>query len=527
MTRPELGRLIGRRRDAIAMLQSLTAAVSNGAPVAVTELDGRLVHGSSVDPDASRYPVTLNDVHVGWVAGSPHAASIAAVLSHLVAREAERKQLGTEVLHLYREINLIYNFSEKLAALLDLDAVAAMTLEQARHLIVATEGAVVLRDDDSGDLRPLASFGEPLPMLTGGRVGEGLVGAIMAQGTAEIVNDVAADPREPRSAGVATLIGAPLKVGERVIGAIILTSSMPLVYAAGDLKLLNTLALQAASAIENARLFERTVQAAAERERLMALQKETELARARLESEMELAARIQADLFPASLPCIEGYDLAARNRAARHCGGDYYDVLAVPNAAGDPRTLLCVADVSGKGLPASLVMANTQATLRALVGRTASPGELAALASQLLFATTAPNRYVTAVLGELGPADHRVRYVSAGHTNSLLLHRNGEAAWLASTGPPLGLLPPSLPFDESAVDLGPGDTLLLFSDGVVDAENSAAEEFGEGRLLDITRASAAEPAAVVVARVFDAIDAHAGTAPQFDDITLLVLRRLA
>ena len=112
-----------------------------------------------------------------------------------------------------------------------------------------------------------------------------------------------------------------------MIGIIALGSTMPMAYTAGELKLLNTLALQTATAIENARLFERTLQAARERERLLALHQEAELARAKLESEMLLAARIQQDLFPAALPQVDGYELAARNRPARRCGGDYYDAL--------------------------------------------------------------------------------------------------------------------------------------------------------------------------------------------------------
>ena len=120
-----------------------------------------------------------------------------------------------------------------------------------------------------------------------------------------------------------------MKVGERVIGVIALGSTVPMAYTAAELKLLNTLALQTATAIENARLFERTIQAAQEREQLLALHQAAELARAKLESEMKLAARIQADLFPAELPQPDGYQLAARNRPARRCGGDYYDALTL------------------------------------------------------------------------------------------------------------------------------------------------------------------------------------------------------
>jgi sigma-B regulation protein RsbU (phosphoserine phosphatase) len=246
----------------------------------------------------------------------------------------------------------------------------------------------------------------------------------------------------------------------------------------------------------------------------------------KLERELELAANIQANLFPAELPAVAGYELAVRNRPARQCGGDYYDVLPVQGDAAGTRLLLCVADVSGKGLPAALLMSNMQATLRALLGRFPSLADLAAQANELLYATTSAAKYVTAAMLELAPATGVARYVSAGHTDCLLLRASGEVEWLESTGTPLGLLPAGPPYGERRLDLAPGDCLALFSDGVTEAQNGADEEFGEERLADIVRASADAPAGAIVGRIFEAIDAFAGSAPQFDDITLLVLKRL-
>jgi sigma-B regulation protein RsbU (phosphoserine phosphatase) len=266
------------------------------------------------------------------------------------------------------------------------------------------------------------------------------------------------------------------------------------------------------------------VQAGHERERLLALNQEMEIARAKLESELTLAARIQADLFPAAMPALEGYDLAAYNRPARQCGGDYYDAIVVGDGSAR-RVLLCVADVSGKGLPAALVMSNMQATLRALLGRAESLPRLAEQASALLFATTAPEKYVTAALADVDPATGAIRFVGAGHVDTLILRVGGEITTLASTGTPLGLLPPLMPYGEVDVVLAPGDMLVLFSDGVTDAQNAADEEFGEARLVECLRAAAEQPVAVVIERIMAAIDAFAGDAPQFDDITVLVARR--
>jgi sigma-B regulation protein RsbU (phosphoserine phosphatase) len=188
--------------------------------------------------------------------------------------------------------------------------------------------------------------------------------------------------------------------------------------------------------------------------------------------------------------------------------------------------LLCVADVSGKGVPASLLMSHMQATLRALLGRTASLQELAGHAHDLLHGSTADNKYVTAALLQFTPATGRASYVSAGHINSLVVKGNGDVVLLGSTGAPLGLLPPGLPYETTVVDIQPGDCVILCSDGVPDAQNETDDEFGEGRLTAIVREARNQPSAEIVSRVFDAIDQFAGAAPQFDDITLMVLRRL-
>lgn len=525
MPRVSLGSILPRQKSASALVSSVQAAI--GTPVSVTDAEGRLLYGAATAAAAGRFPVTHQSRGIGWVEGDVAARAIADLLEHLVDREVERKALGAEVLHLYREINLIYSFSEKLAALLDLEGVANLTLQEARHLIVATDGVVMLIDELSGALSRVASFGEVFAEMGGFRRGKGIVGSVAASGIGEVIDDVDRDPRRVvDSSGLRSLICSPLKVGEKVIGIVALGSTQPIAYTAAELKLLNTLGLQTGTAIENARLFERTVEAARERERLLLLHERTEVARAKLESELDLAARIQADLFPASLPVLPGFDLAAANRPARRCGGDYYDALQVQTADGREHTLLCVADVSGKGVPASLLMSNTQATLRALHGRAAALTELAAESSRLLFATTEASRYVTAALLDLVPGSDTATFVSAGHADNFMLKADGTVAPLLSTGMPLGLIDPGLPYESSDVGIGPGDIVVLYSDGVPDAQNSDEQEFGEARLRDVIRAAAAAPASAIVARVFAAIDAFVGDAPQFDDITLMVLKRL-
>jgi len=306
----------------------------------------------------------------------------------------------------------------------------------------------------------------------------------------------------------------PIKAGDATTGGFALLGPRPgnLSYSESDLEFGAGLTAQAAVAFENAWFVRETLE------------------RKKMEQELALAATIQQNLFPAVLPKLAGFDLAARNRPARSCGGDYYDALGFNTPEGTCCHLICVADVSGKGLPASLLMSNMQATMRALLGRIPSLTDLATHTNALLYATTPSNKYVTAILVELDPATGKGRYVSAGHQDCLLLRANGEAEWLTSTGTPLGLMEPDIielmsPYEERYFEMQPGDLMALFSDGVTEAQDEDENEYGEARVADFLRPIALEPATDIVEKVFTEIDRFAGSAPQYDDITLFVIKR--
>src|SRR5262245_49146062 len=258
----------------------------------------------------------------------------------------------------------------------------------------------------------------------------------------------------------------PIEAGDETTGGIVVLGPRPgnLSYAESDLEFGMGLVAQAAVAFENSWYFREAIE------------------RKKVEQELALAASIQQNLFPSRLPKMMNLDLAARNRPARTCGGDYYDALHISAQVH----LICVADVSGKGLPASLLMSNMQATMRALLGRIPSLVDLATHTNALLYATTPSNKYVTAILVEFDPESGKGRYVNAGHTDCLLLRAGGEAEWIKSTGTPLGLMPPDIieltsPYSEQSFDLHPGDLIALFSDGVTEAQDENENEFGEAR----------------------------------------------
>lgn len=268
------------------------------------------------------------------------------------------------------------------------------------------------------------------------------------------------------------------------------------------------LAAQAAVAFENAWHFQET------------------LLKQQMEKELALAAQIQADLFPARLPSLAGIDLAARNRQARQVGGDYYDALALGAAGPEQPHLLCVADIAGKGLPAALLMSIIQATLRALVQNPWALKEVAVRANDLIWATTPANRYATAFLVSLDPVSGACRFVNCGHNAAVLLRADDTVEMLEGTGFALGLFP-RRDYDEGGLALQPGDLLAVYSDGVSEAQDSLGEEFEMERLVACLREARHENAGAIVSRVFAAIDQFAGAAPQFDDITMMVVKRTA
>jgi sigma-B regulation protein RsbU (phosphoserine phosphatase) len=249
------------------------------------------------------------------------------------------------------------------------------------------------------------------------------------------------------------------------------------------------------------------------------------LVRQQMEKEVALAASIQRDLFPAVLPQLNGCDIAARNRQAKLVGGDYYDLLPIQGRGLELPHLLCVVDISGKGIFAALLMANIQATLRALLSHQQSLSSVAQQANNLLHATTPANRYATAFLAQFDPATGVCQWVNCGHNDGLVLRKSGEVELMACSGLALGLFP-RMTYEEQTFQLHPGDLLAIYSDGVTEANNLSEQEFSLERLTAVLKEHRDRAATEIVDTVFQEIDGFVGEAPQFDDITLMVMKRL-
>ena len=270
-----------------------------------------------------------------------------------------------------------------------------------------------------------------------------------------------------------------------------------------DQRLLAIIAGQSAQIIENARLYEE------------------EKALTSMKEQIRLAAQIQQDLLPKSPPQLDGYDIAACSIAAQMVGGDYYDFVRMD----DGRWAVCLGDVSGKGLPASLLMANLQATLRGQSVVSRSVAETIASSNRLIFESTDPEKFATLFYAVLDVRTGAISFCNAGHEYPMLFNATGEApARLITGGMALGVVP-EFPYEEAAARMEAGDTLIVYSDGIPDAVNEFDQPFGEDRLRQCVTEFAADTAVNLMSRVVDAVKKHEGGSPRIDDLTLLVIKR--
>ncbi len=279
-------------------------------------------------------------------------------------------------------------------------------------------------------------------------------------------------------------------------------------YSNTDMKLLQAIAVQMGMALENSRLAVSLADAAAHREVM--------------NRELEIAREVQERLFPQKFPKLVGVDCWGYCRPARGVGGDYYDFLELP----DGRLGIAIGDVSGKGIPAALLMASLQASLRSQA--MAGLHDLAALMSnvnKLVYDTSQSNRYATFFYGEFDPATHRLAYVNGGHNAPVIL-RGPDVVRLEATGPVVGLLP-GVSFTMESCQLQAGDIFIGYTDGISEAMNEQDEEWEEERFIASARRSEDGGSKAMIEGIFRDADAFTGSAKQYDDMTLSVMKLTA
>ena len=252
--------------------------------------------------------------------------------------------------------------------------------------------------------------------------------------------------------------------------------------------------------------------------------------RVTMKRDLEIAREIQRWLVPESPPEVSGYDLAFMSRPANTVAGDYYDTIPRGGArdagAKDGKLLLVVADVAGKSVPAAILMATFQASLRAIEAAGTALGELVRSMNSYVCENSRNGlRFITAFFAEIETGSGDIRYTSAGHYPALVRRASGEVEELSEGGLPLGIEPDEQ-FPSGQTRIGAGDILFIYTDGLVEAVNAREEEFGKTRLANVLRpCDGTHTAAEILAQITRVLDGFVGAARQRDDITYMVVRR--
>lgn len=436
------------------------------------------------------------------------AAHGAAMLAELCAREYELNDLSREILGSYEELNLFYDLAAELAGAPDPDAACRVVLAEACRVIPSQDAWILLADGPAGALRVAAAI-DPAALGRTVPSGAGRAGAAMASRTAEPIDDVRLLPDEDLTVfertAVRSLVTVALCVPGRddrpALGVLQLRDKCDgEAYTAGDLKLVQAIASQAAVLIQNSRLIG-------------------------LERELKIARTIQQSLLPGEPPVVAGFDVAGACVPASNVGGDYYDHLV----ASEGSLTFLVTDVSGHNLAAALLQTAARAAFRAAALSGPSPREILRRASLTLHEDLSrAELFLTAWLGCLDAATASLAYSDAGH-NPAVLYRAAtrETSWLATGGIPIGVLPDS-GFDEGRVTLEPGDVVVVYTDGLTEAQSpgAGARQYGDKRLAAAVARCAHLPAAEIVRELQSDVARFSGERPAGDDRSLVVLRRL-
>jgi hypothetical protein len=244
-----------------------------------------------------------------------------------------------------------------------------------------------------------------------------------------------------------------------------------------------------------------------------------------MKRDLQIAREIQTWLLPGTPPQIPGLSLSYSTRPANTVAGDYYDVFPRPGRTPDEnRVVIAVADVAGKSIPAAMLMATFQASLKTLSTAQVALPELAANMNKYACSNSQGGlRFTTAFLGEYDPIRRTLDYINAGHNNPILRRASGQIERLDVGGLPFGIMPDRT-YMSGSVTLAPDDWLIIFTDGLVEAENARQEEYGEARLLSVLEGAASTTPADLLKRLMSALDLFVGSTPQHDDVTVMLLK---
>ncbi|MBC8144007.1 MAG: PP2C family protein-serine/threonine phosphatase [bacterium] len=421
----------------------------------------------------------------------------------------EQLQLeNDELRRAVEELSVLNDLARAIGGSTDFADVIQTIVRRSARAVNAEQGLIAIVDDEEESvMKTLVRTGANSSDRHALHFTQSLLGWMQLNTRPLLMND---PPSDERFSGVRwedslrSLLAAPMMVRSRLTAVLVVYNSRnDGGFDAEDQRLLSIIAAQSAQVVDNARLREQ----------------ERELHR--IQNELQLAAAIQRNLLPKEAPKIAGYDVAGRNDAAQQVGGDLYDFIMTRDGA----LIATLGDVCGKGLPASLLMSNTVATLRTQAVSCSDPAQCLRVANRIIFHSTETGKFVTLVYCRLDPVTGTLEYSNGGQTKPIVFARDGTHRTLQSRGVMLGLAP-DFDFESDSVHLASGDVLVAYSDGVTEAINQSGDEFGIDGVVDTVQALRTESSQDILDGLFDAVKKHSGRDIQDDDVTAVVIRRL-
>ncbi|MBX3292686.1 MAG: SpoIIE family protein phosphatase [Acidobacteria bacterium] len=389
-----------------------------------------------------------------------------------------------------------------------LDNVASLVFEA----VPASRVVIMLRDFGSNsemDVKVARERGKETP-LEEIRISRAVMAEVLERGNSVLTSDAQQDPKFGTQTivlqGIRSVLAVPLSVDEREIFGIIYADSPThqATFSKEHLDILTTLASVASIRVENASLVEERIN------------------RERMERELELATEIQQRFQPSEPPDIPGYEMQGISFSCYEIGGDYYDFIERPNG----KLLFALGDVSGKGTAAALLMSSLHAAVHAQAATNAPLKDLVTSINEYLTENTPANRFVTLFVGELDRDTGEIEFINAGHNPPIVGRTSGSIEELSSGGLPLGLMA-FAEYESGSLALSVGDVLMVYSDGVSEANNLAEDEFGLDRLKEVLLKNRDRSSSGIRDKVESALSDFTGTAPANDDITLLIIKKTA
>lgn len=419
--------------------------------------------------------------------------------------EKEKKRLETAI----NELSVLNDIATAISSTQPVEKVIEQIVMRCIKHLRVEQGTVQLFTEGNPDhnFQTMIRKQDDSKIILPFRLDNQLTGWMLENKRPLLVNDITNDERFKVSKSYDlpfnSLLSAPMMVKGKLTGLLtIFNKKNNEQFGEQDKRLLTIIAAQSAQIIENARLYE---------EEKMYLS---------LREEMRLAKQIQLNLLPKSNPEIPNYSIRGMSIPAKDVGGDYFDFINFKSG----KLGFCVGDISGKGIPAAILMSNLQAAIRSTSLVQLDCAKCVEITNRLLFKTTESNKFATLFYGVLDPQTHIIEYCNGGHDRPVIIRNNGDTGGLDPTGMLIGVIE-EVEYGKSTVELEVGEILLIYSDGVTEAMNAGEEEFGFDNMVTALLKNKLMNTNEILENIYNKILEHTAGHPQSDDITLMIVKR--